>query len=374
MPHHHYHAVHPRRRGVRVRSHADAGFPEGSLSPAQVLRAMGFSQNQYAGIPEITIGVGSLGGGVVQADIDNAVDAWGMAAPEILVRTVGGASNDPSDQESNVENMLDLLPTIAHTWWWLTGQRAKAAICFGPNKPGGMTAVTRDLASLCGVISWSWGSPAVGWDPVERAMFSLALTETVFAGCTVCAASGDNSIDDGTMNPTADYPCSDPSVWGVGGTYLSLKPDGSIALETAWGDGLPGDAGGGGGIDPKVPQPIFQSGVVLGAHRGVPDTAANADPRSGWQMSANGSWTVVGGTSAASPLTAALIAIAKGVAAREGRTLPGLLTPRIYAVRASAMRDILTGSNGARAAVGWDQATGLGSPNGPAFIEALSAP
>jgi len=366
---HHYHRVHSRLRGVR--SASSTGFPAGTLSPAQVLTAYGFKQGQYAGAAPVKLGIGSLGGGVVQADIDNAVAAWGMLAPKVTIRTVGGASSDPTaDQDSNVENMLDLL-LMAFTWWWLTGTPADITIVFGPNASGGMTAVTQDLAGAnVEVASWSWGSAASTWDPVERAGLAAAFEAAVAGGVTFCAASGDNSVDDGTSAPSADYPCADPCVWAVGGTYLEIATDGSRFKETAWGDGQPGDEGGGGGFDPTLPMPPYQQGIVPGSVRGVPDTAANADPNSGWQISANGSWTVVGGTSASSPFTAALIAVAKG-AAQVGDE--GLLTPALYAARASACSDITAGSNGDPASLGWDPATGLGSPNGPAFIDTLKS-
>ena len=367
---HHYHRIHPRLRGVRLRT--AAGFPSGTLSPAAILTAYGFKQNQFAGLATtlIKLGVGSLGGAVIQADIDSSVAAWGMLAPMITVRTVGGASQDYTDQDSSVENMLDLIPTMAFTWWWLTGTAADLTICFGPNAGNGMTLVTEDLA-LAGVqvMSWSWGSAVDQWDPAERASLAAALQVAVQAGMTVCAAAGDNSIDDGTSSPSSDYPCSDPCVWAVGGTNLQITSSGARASESAWGDGLPGDEGGGGGYDPTVPVPPYQQGVVPASApgRGVPDSAANADPNSGWQMSANGNWTVVGGTSASSPFTAALIAVAKAV----GKNAAGLLTPAIYALRATGCNDITVGSNGDPAAVGWDPATGLGSPQGGGFIAAL---
>ena len=362
---HHYHRMYQRYRGA---SHAEPHAAGGALSPAQILIAYGFQQNQYAGIPPIKLGIGSLGGGVVQKDIDNSVAHWGLAAPKLTVRTVGGATNNPADQDSNVENMLDIVPTMAFTWWWLTGTAADITICFGPNASGGMTAVTRDLvAAGCKVASWSWGSAASGWDPTERHGLAQAFADAVNAGCTFCAASGDNSIDDNTAAPTPDYPASDPNVWSVGGTRLRLKPDGSILRESAWGDGRAADAGGGGGIDQSIPMPAFQNGIVPGSHRGVPDSSANADPASGWIMSANGSWTAVGGTSAAAPFTAALIAVAKA----SQNIATGLLTPKIYANRTTAVRDILLGSNGQRAQAGWDEATGNGTPHGAAFLTAL---
>ena len=367
----HYLRHHPRMRGVRLATAAN--FPAGTLSPAQILTAYGFKQNQYAGAAPVKLGIGSLGGGVVQKDIDNSVAAWGMLAPNLTVRTVAGGSNDPSDQDSNVENMLDIVPTMAFTWWWLTGTAADITICFGPNASGGMTAVTNDLvAAGCEVCSWSWGSAASGWEPSERASLAAAFAAAVAKGVCFCAASGDNSVDDGTSAPSADYPCSDPNVWAVGGTNLSVNADGTRADEAAWGDGQPGDEGGGGGFDPATPVPSWQVGVIPSGSvgRGVPDTSANADPNSGWQMSANGSWTVVGGTSAASPFTAALIAVAKGMAKAAGS---GVTATGVYAARTVACNDIVEGSDGDPAAVGWDPATGLGSPAGNWFVGAVQA-
>jgi kumamolisin len=368
---HHYHRAHPRLRGVRgLQSHS---LPAGSLTPAQVLTAYGFKQGQYAGAAPVKLGIGSLGGGVVQADIDAAVAAWGMAAPKLAVRTVNGATNDPnSDHDSNVENMLDIL-LASFTWWWLTGTPADLTICFGPNAGGSMEVVTRDLVKAgVEVASWSWGSAASAWDGLERAALAQAFADAVGANVCFCAASGDNSVDDGTAAPSADYPCSDPNVWAVGGTLLSVNPDGSRAGEAAWGDGQPGDEGGGGGFDPTVAIPIWQRGALPAKSpgRGVPDTAANADPNSGWQISANGSWTVVGGTSAASPFTAALVAVAKGGARAAGT---GVAAAAVYGASATACNDITQGSNGDPTAVGWDPATGLGSPRGDGFVQAIAA-
>jgi|SRR5580658_4696991 kumamolisin len=366
---HHYYRIHPRLRGVRLA--APQGFPAGTLSPAQVLTAYGFHQNQYAGALPVKLGIGSLGGGGVQADLDNAVGAWGMARPALSIITAGGAVDDPSDQDSNVENMLDL-ELVSFTWWWLTGTPADVTIAFGPNTGGGMKAATAALAAAgVEVASWSWGAAASDWGTGERQALAQTLAHHVANGVTFFAASGDDSVDDGLMAPTADYPCADPNVWAVGGTRLTVAASGLRVTEAAWGDGRPGDAGGGGGFDPMVKEPAWQvSALPQGSRgRGVPDTAANADPRSGWQISANGGWTVVGGTSAASPFTAALVAVAKGVAKMLGE---GLATPAVYATP-SACNDITTGSNGDPADPGWDPATGLGSPRGDAFVQAVVA-
>jgi subtilase family serine protease len=92
-----------------------------------------------------------------------------------------------------------------------------------------------------------------------------------------------------------------------------------------------------------------------------------------------------GGTSAAAPLWAAVIALADQYA---GRPL-GFVNPAIYRIGASpayhnAFHDITTGSNtvddaalgititGYRAAPGWNPVTGWGSPNAEALVPLLA--
>ena len=108
--------------------------------------------------------------------------------------------------------------------------------------------------------------------------------------------------------------------------------------------------------------------------RGVPDVAANADPQTGYQVLVDGQKLVFGGTSAVSPLWAALLA---RMAQSLGRPF-GLLQPAIYAgvgsgVVAAGFRDITSGNNGAyRAGPGWDACTGLGVPIGDELLGALT--
>jgi len=362
---HHYHRVHRRLRGVRV-ARRDA-LPAGTALPGDFAAAYGFGAGCCADGQPVKIGILSLGGSYVASDLEQACQQAGIPLPTVEVLIAGGATQDPTDQDSNVENALDL-QCAAAAWSRATNKAAQLVIAFGPNGEGGMLAALQALvAAGCRVISISWGGPASSWSSAERAGLAEGFASAVAAGVTVLAASGDNSEDDGTSIPTADYPCSDPNVWAVGGTSVMLSPTGGIMTESAWGDGQPGDEGGGGGFDPWVAQPGWQAGSVPTSSRGVPDTSANADPNTGYRVVANGALTVVGGTSGSTPLTAGLVAAAKSV----DSTLPGLLTPRVYRQVATACRDITTGSDGYPAAPGWDPATGCGSPNGVAFIAAL---
>jgi kumamolisin len=104
--------------------------------------------------------------------------------------------------------------------------------------------------------------------------------------------------------------------------------------------------------------------------RGVPDVAANADPQTGYAVSVDGTGQVLGGTSAAAPLWAALVAMAN----QHSGTTAGLLTPLLYAgTGGGALRDVTRGRNGAyRARPGWDPCTGLGTPDGERLLRLLS--
>jgi hypothetical protein len=96
----------------------------------------------------------------------------------------------------------------------------------------------------------------------------------------------------------------------------------------------------------------------------VADVSAVADPQTGVSVYQTfrhrGGWTVVGGTSAASPIVAGVFALAgRG----SGPSVP-------YA-HASSLHDVTSGSNGTcggsylcTATSGYDGPTGLGTPNG----------
>ena len=109
------------------------------------------------------------------------------------------------------------------------------------------------------------------------------------------------------------------------------------------------------------------------AGRGVPDVAGVADPQTGYQVLVDGTATVIGGTSAVSPLWAGIVC---RLAQSLGKPL-GLLAPTIYAGASAGhvpagFRDITSGSNGAYSAqAGWDACTGLGTPVGTALLEYL---
>ena len=172
-----------------------------------------------------------------------------------------------------------------------------------------------------------------------------------------------------------EYPASDPYVTAVGGTSIS-NVSGTSFTEFTW-------PFSGGGISdffrpPDFPLPPWQSFARVPASvndgrngRGVPDIAGNADGHSGYiiYLSGDPSFGAFGGTSASTPLYAALVALLN---AGLGENL-GYLNPMLYALPSFVFRDIADGqsnsylgSPGYVSGPGWDACTGLGVVNGMA--------
>jgi subtilase family serine protease len=188
---------------------------------------------------------------------------------------------------------------------------------------------------------------------------------------------------------------SDPLVLSAGGTTLDAsRTTGAWAGETTWGlpDGTPGTGfqASGGGFSHLFGRPSYQNGVPgIGAMRGVPDVAADANPGTGMPVvtsNAGGGYTISGhgGTSASAPLWAGIIALADQYARRH----LGFVNPAIYRIARSsayhqAFHDITAGPDntaefptatitGYRAGPGWDPVTGWGSPDAEVLVPLLA--
>jgi len=190
------------------------------------------------------------------------------------------------------------------------------------------------------------------------------------------------SADSGAYEGTAPWPCNDAYVQAVGGTDLETTgPGGAWASESAWADG-------GGGWGTNVPIPSWQQtpGVITPANEGstvyrdAPDVSANANFT--FYVCADQSGCTeneYGGTSFASPMWAGYLALANEQGQQNGVPPLGFINPAVYTLGLSsgygaAFHDIVSGSNGLPTTVGYDLATGWGSPNGAGLITALTGP
>merc|ERR1712224_221593 len=111
--------------------------------------------------------------------------------------------------------------------------------------------------------------------------------------------------------------------------------------------------------------------------RGYPDVAANGHNFLVYQNSSGG-WQVSGGTSAATPTWAGIIARLNGISLQKTRKPLGFLNPLLYTMSAKhpeSFTDVTVGDNkctelhcsscckGFTATKGWDAVSGLGVPN-----------
>jgi hypothetical protein len=210
-------------------------------------------------------------------------------------------------------------------------------------------ATAKKLGAVAMSISWGGGE---GGDPTGYSS----------AGYLVTAAAGDQGWQGGS------YPASSPDVIAVGGTTLN-----GPGSEAVWNDGGQGGATGS-GCSTEFPMPAYQS--TFGAShfgscsmRDMNDVSAAAESSINGGGIANltsGQWQQVVGTSAASPMVAAIFTrlnVIDAVSADFGF---------IYQ-HPSAFNDVVSGSNGScgdiqcNAGAGWDGPTGMGTPNGPAL-------
>lgn len=334
------------------------------------------------------IGILEFGGGYTQSDLQTYFSNLGIAEPSVTAVSVDGAQNQPSPGGDSPDGEVDLDIEVAGG----AAPGAKIVVYFSDFTERGwvdaLTTAVHDSVHNPSILSVSWGYPEGQMTWTSQAMTAVndALQAAAAMGVTVCVASGDDGsrdeVDDGQAH--VDFPASSPFVLACGGTTLTSSGN-TISSETVWNDGSNGGASGG-GVSAVFPVPTWQSkaGVPPSVNpgnktgRGVPDVSGDADPNTGYGVLSDGQQEVVGGTSAVSPLWAALVA---RMNQKIGKPL-GFLNPLIYAapVASSGFHDITGGNNdvsgvGAYSAKkGWDACTGLGSPNGAALLTALTTP
>ena len=338
-----------------------------------------------------TVGLLEFGGGFFADDLATFCQNANVAVP--TVKTVS-VNNTPTNQRDGAEGevMLDV-EVVAGVC-----PAATIVVYFSSFDESGWVDIIdtaiHDQNNPLTVISCSWGyaeDAAGAWSAGAQASINDSLQAATLLGITVCVAAGDDGSDDevGDGHAHVDFPSSSPYVLAVGGTTLKQSASGTVA-ETAWkdGDGLRKDNGGstGGGVSTIFQRPSWQNVSVVSVNPGsidgrvVPDVAADASANTGYWTVVDGQGAPSGGTSAAAPLWAALIA---RLNASTGSQV-GFLSPLLYQAGSggktlgqTGCRDITSGNNatasigGYSAGPGFDAVTGWGVPIGTALQSGL---
>ncbi len=242
------------------------------------------------------------------------------------------------------------------------------------------------------VMSVSWGLQEAAWGRMKLQVLHGTIRAAGRRGTTVCCSTGDFGSRNSpvpTKQRSVNYPATSPWALACGGTGFARGRREVVWLESFLGS----DLAGGGGMSGHFRAPAFQAAVtkpnpgatwIGGYHRSfkgrwIPDVSAHAGYNPGVAIRLLGRPFTGGGTSAATPIWAALVA---RLAGHLGRPL-GWLNPALYVLAGSALRDIRDGHNDLqatrgrpmyyRATKGWDPCTGLGAPDGARLLAALRA-
>jgi subtilase family serine protease len=256
---------------------------------------------------------------------------------------------------------------------------AKVLYVGGFNCGGGLDVALSTIldGKLANIVSNSYGNvgEAIPADVLkgEQNLHIQAAGE----GIGLYFSSGDSGDEAARLGyPSPDFPASSPFVTSVGGTSIGIDQSGKLAYETGWGntidqitkdstgalsytEPLPGTrfiGGAGGGTSSVFAEPDYQKHVVPSSlakgHRVSPDISALADPYTGFLIGIRpiidnttletGAFInqTYGGTSLASPLVAAQIALVQ----QQTKTVIGFANPTLYGidrVLPSAFRDVV---------------------------------
>jgi subtilase family serine protease len=277
------------------------------------------------------------------------------------------------------------------------------------------------------LVSNSYGDLGEDVPAEEVQAFNQIAVQAALEGIGLYFSSGDSG--DEVINlgfPSPDFSASSPWVTAVGGTSIAIGKNGKRQFEAGWEtrrsgltDGAYSDpeytSGGGGGTSRLFAEPFYQKGVVpdalarknqTGNARGrvVPDISAIGDPNTGFlvgqtQTFSDGAYYDqyrIGGTSLASPVFAGIVAVSDNL----DHFHHGFINPVLYQLtsRTGVINDVQHVDNAAVQRVdfansendadgllvsareldyqgltihttrGYDDITGLGSPNGLPFL------
>jgi len=283
------------------------------------------------------------------------------------VYTRAGGDCDDTEQTLDMTQAIGMAPGLA-----------SLVVYIGSTDTAIISAMTTH-SPLPTTIGCSWG-----WTPADPTTLDPYFEKMAAQGQNFFAASGDSST---WSSSNEAWPADDANVVSVGGTDLvTASAAGAWKSETAWLDS-------GGGISPDgIAIPTWQqlAGVITSSNKGSttlrngPDVSANAN-FSFYVCADQTACTAneYGGTSFATPMWAAYIALVNQQLANNGKSTVGFINPTIYAQNVSGgalsaayatdFHDITSGTSGSYSAVtGYDLVTGWGSPNGTGLINALA--
>jgi kumamolisin len=386
---------------------ADA-IKTGAFTPNQLSTAYGVDALRARGLDGSGVRVATLSSQEVDASgFRTWAQCFGLPAPAVRQFAMPGATTDtgsaPEETVLDVEALASLAPglqriTPIYVPLDQSFSHSFVLFMFGALDPA------RQGGRLPHILSISDGVCESRFTDDQLELGGRLLAQAAALGITTLAASGDLGFRGCFINrPGALFPASSPFTTSVGGTDLTLTSGDQIAEQVVWSTFATEPqqgVGSGGGPSNVWKRPGFQRAPGVGPQlqkgkrtRLSPDVASMASFTPGLVTfdKDGGGWGIGGGTSAATPLTAAIVALVLEQERAAGRPLLGSLPPLLYELArgpgySTVFSDITVGSSsrkpssavgkspaGGAAQPGYDLATGLGSLKATAFAEAVAA-
>jgi uncharacterized protein (TIGR03437 family) len=351
-------------------------------------------QQGLTGTKQKIVIVGQFAGNeALLSDVQQFRKSYGLGTEHVELFSDGTPAW--TDQDDQVEADLDL------EWAGAIAPNATLIYVYGTNADNSaFFAIDQDLAPI---VSESFGVCEAQAEVAAPSQYEAEAKKGNALGITWIAASGDSGAagcdPDAPMAANGlavSLPASIPEVTAVGGTEFNEGSgnywnsangsNGSSALghipEMAWNDtAISGSlAATGGGVSKFFLKPYWQigPGVPADGRRDVPDIAmAAANDHDPYNIITSGQSALVGGTSAAAPVFAGMLALLNQHLQENGS---GNINATLYGLALSSpdmFHDIVNNSNivpcvpetancatgelGYTAGIGYDLATGLGS-------------
>ena len=402
-------------------------------TPAQLRGAYGVASSGYDGAGQTVAVIDAYASPTIAADVDEYSSRHGLPTlkpgqfSQVVAPGTYNHKESPAQDPQGWygEETLDI--EAVHTM----APGARIVYVGAPNNYQDLDAALNHVVDrrLAQIVTNSYGFSSEFLPPGYIKPYNDTFIQAAIEGIGLYFSSGDGGDEVANVGiASVDWPASSPWVTAVGGTSLGVTQANGYVGETGWGTlraPLAGDTwgtpvfqyGGGGGTSRLFAEPDYQRKVVPnqlakanGGRPGrvVPDVSLVGDPQTGMLVGQTQTFpdgTVkyseyrLGGTSLSSPLMAGVMALADQRAGRRH----GFANPALYGrYGTSAFRDVVApaapiavvrndfvnsvdASQGTTTKLrtfdqtgtlhttpGYDDVTGVGTPNGQQFLDALA--